>query len=403
MEWDNRFSGIDDFFENYRTFWNIDKEIAVFGAGNNFDILYPFAKDFINISYIIDNDISKQGAYKLEYEIAGIDRLINDPQKPQIVIASRDDHGTISSIISDLEKRGYARHRDFTSLYRLTQYYNLKKKNRFYLYSGTVIITSNCTLKCAGCYMGTPYRKKTVNRPVEDIKKDIDNFFSLVDTVSIFNISGGDALTHPHLTEIVRYIGETYRYRIIQPGVLTTGVLPPKKDLLAACREFDVTLGVSDYSEGVNTEKYTEQLHRFMDTVNTEGCRLSVSKEWSKNEWIDIGEPTFIRNRTQEETKEQFRKCGIQFTNYFHNGRLFHCPLSAGFDIGHGLTASDDEYIDLNRFSAKDSFSNTDKIKEMILFDMGFISKGYIEACKFCDGMGIANPNRVIPGTQLRK
>ena len=51
-------------------------------------------------------------------------------------------------------------------------------------------------------------------RPLDQVKKDIDIFFSVVDYIMLFHISGGEPFLYPYLKELVTYIGENYRDKI---------------------------------------------------------------------------------------------------------------------------------------------------------------------------------------------
>jgi hypothetical protein len=321
-----------------------------------------------------------------------------DTQKKQVLIASRNDHGTTTAISKTLDEYGCVKDTDYTSLYRFAQNYYLLGNNELYLDSGTLIITSNCALKCNGCYMGLPYRNKNFNRPFNEIKNDIDLFFSTVDYSLFFNISGGDALLHPDIEKIVEYVGKNYRNRIASFGVLTTGMVLPHDLTLRICKSYNVTIGVSDYSAGIPEEKYSRKLHAFFKKIKSQNVMLSVSREWDNNKWINVGNPTFKRGRNLYETKELFKVCGIQYTNYFYDGKIFHCPMSAGLNLGMVQDTDSDDCFSL---PLNISYGNTDKKKELILFDMGYIAKGYLNACFYCDGMGAANKNRITPGTQL--
>ena len=76
-------------------------------------------------------------------------------------------------------------------------------------------VTDRCNLVCRGCYR----RKLGGDRPLEDIKADIDACRSMTNCDSI-TIAGGEPLIYPHLSEVIRHI----RQRGVKPVLLTNGI-----------------------------------------------------------------------------------------------------------------------------------------------------------------------------------
>lgn len=87
--------------------------------------------------------------------------------------------------------------------------------------NGWVEITTDCNLKCPGCYRGCD---RDDNIPVhEPIKKVKDNILEMkrLRNCQIISLSGGEPFLHPDLGSIIRFIKDNGMY----PFVHTNGVL----------------------------------------------------------------------------------------------------------------------------------------------------------------------------------
>jgi molybdenum cofactor biosynthesis enzyme MoaA len=81
----------------------------------------------------------------------------------------------------------------------------------------------------------------------------VRRFFEIVDTVSIFNIGGGEPLLNKCLPEFISFVG-TYRQRIQKRfEVVTNGTIVPNDDLLQALCDNDAFVLLDDY--GPNRSK----------------------------------------------------------------------------------------------------------------------------------------------------
>ncbi len=87
--------------------------------------------------------------------------------------------------------------------------------------NGWVEITTECNLKCPGCYRGCDRDDNVpVHEPVEKVKENILKMKQLRNC-QIISLSGGEPLLHPELGSIIRFIKDNGMY----PFVHTNGVL----------------------------------------------------------------------------------------------------------------------------------------------------------------------------------
>lgn len=88
---------------------------------------------------------------------------------------------------------------DHTKMYRLP---HTKNDNP----NGWIEITTHCNMQCPGCYKGVDRVDcKPVHMPLEQVKADIRELKRLRNC-DLITITGGEALMHPDIDEIVRYV-----------------------------------------------------------------------------------------------------------------------------------------------------------------------------------------------------
>jgi hypothetical protein len=87
--------------------------------------------------------------------------------------------------------------------------------------NGWVEITTDCNLKCPGCYRGCNREDNVpIHEPIEKVKENILEMKRLRNC-QIISLSGGEPLLHPELGNIIRFIKDNGMY----PFVHTNGIL----------------------------------------------------------------------------------------------------------------------------------------------------------------------------------
>jgi len=87
--------------------------------------------------------------------------------------------------------------------------------------NGWVEITTDCNLKCPGCYRGCDKDDNiAIHEPIESVKENILEMKRLRNC-QIISLSGGEPLLHPELGQIINFIKENGMY----PFVHTNGIL----------------------------------------------------------------------------------------------------------------------------------------------------------------------------------
>ena len=70
------------------------------------------------------------------------------------------------------------------------------------------------------------------DRKLDEIKRDLDAFFEWVDTVEDMNLLGGEPLLYPELVEVLQYIQNNYRDKIVDIYMFTNGMCNLSEELL---------------------------------------------------------------------------------------------------------------------------------------------------------------------------
>ena len=99
--------------------------------------------------------------------------------------------------------------------------------------NGWVEITTDCNLKCPGCYRGCDRDDNIpIHEPIEKIKENILEMKRLRNC-QIISLSGGEPLLHPDLGHIIRFIKDNRMY----PFVHTNGILLSREKITELKKE----------------------------------------------------------------------------------------------------------------------------------------------------------------------
>lgn len=145
---------------------------------------------------------------------------------------------------------------DHTTMYRLPY---SKNDNP----NGWIEITTYCNMKCPGCYKGIDRGDIPVaHEPFHKIKSDILEL-KRIRNCAIITISGGEALMHPQIEEIVSFV----KYQNLKSFIHTNGILINEKIALrlknAGLTGFIVRVDVENRPEF----EHESQLHKLRDEI----------------------------------------------------------------------------------------------------------------------------------------
>lgn len=257
----------------------------------------------------------------------------------------------------------------------------------------TLEVTNRCTLKCALCVAFAPYVKNPADLTLQEAQEVLQAFFTVVDSVGIFNLTGGEPLMNPDITAILKEVIK-YRAQIRQDVTLVTnGTIVPTDefiDLFAENKDY-MRIVISDY--GKLSYKIDEIRQIFDDreinyrVVHFNGDNLSYGG------WIDFRDHS-LKYDTKEARDEHSLKCMDSVGKYFNisDGEIHYCMRSF-WRIKNGLIPKEDcDYVPL----LDDSISLEDKRQRLMqMFDAKSVT-----SCAYCVGHR-NDVERQIPAEQL--
>lgn len=230
------------------------------------------------------------------------------------------------------------------------------------------------------------------HRPFDEVKRDIDRFFSVVDDIGLFHVTGGEPMLYPDIAELLRYLAEHYGDRIYSLQTVTNGTVLPPKEVLDVFRTHDITITIDDYRGALPPaqEKYQEVHDAFAAAAGEDHVI-----QGKYDSWIDLAPDREHPAMTEAELQAHFEACRIPWSSY-HDGKLYLCnyaDFAATAGVGPAMTP--EESIDFATYQ-KDR-----DLKAFMEFRLGYNARGYANFCKTCAGFSDINPYHVKPAEQV--
>jgi sulfatase maturation enzyme AslB (radical SAM superfamily) len=248
-------------------------------------------------------------------------------------------------------------------------------------------------MRCKLCASYSPYYNPAPHYSYGELRKVVENFFSIVDDVDIFTITGGEPLLHKDIGNVLNFIGE-YRDRInIRLELITNGTILPGNEVLVA---------LSDSGSSVILDDYGQSLSR-----NADNCEAAL-KEYGiaytrrdyhsdnayYNGWVDMAE--FLDDPTNiSEAKRKFDTCVQSVFVRAHpiiDGKIYVCsPYNRIRTLGK-IKDQPSEYFDL--------LDESEPIEERKRQMIDFANIAYLSSCAYCKGW-FETSERFKPAEQL--
>lgn len=384
MKWKNRGHEFDHMYQEISE----KKGFYLFGAGDyGQQFLHVFEKE-IPIKGFIDNDPVKQGKI-----IRGMKCY-----SPEDVTLSNDEGIVITmsqiarvKTIEQLKECGYKKDKTFFIIEEFLSVYYVYKNEQVYFSSISFLPSTACNLDCRYCLNFNPFAKQFYVREWEDLVKDVDLFFSCVDRIMLFHISGGEPMIYKYTADLALYIDKNYGNRIDTLRMVTNGTIVPKDEMLEKLSKCRLEITVDDYREAV--PRFTEQFDRLICKLKEYQIPYYINKVDS---WIDLDpEKTDYSGRTEEWLEEHRENCS-QSWQELRDGKLYSCNYASYATVA-GIAGEQDleEVYDLTKFIPK-------KKKELVEFRLGYTTKGYTNFCKKCRGFTPDNREAMKPAVQIK-
>ena len=384
MKWKDRGHEYDDMYQKIRE----KKHFYLFGAGDYGQQFSHIFEKEIEIKGFIDNDPLKQNTIIHGRQCCSLDKIVLSTDTGIIVTMSQ-----IARVkpVQQLKEHGYIKNKDFFIIEEFLSVYHVYKNDMVYFSSISFLPSTACNLNCRNCLNFNPFAKQFYVREWEELVKDVDLFFSCVDRIMLFHISGGEPLIYRYTADLAEYIDKHYGDRIDTLRMVTNGTIIPKDEVLEKLSHCHLEITVDDYREAVPrfAERFDQLIHKF----NEYHIKYYVNKADS---WIDLAPEKTDYSNWSERQLEIHRESCSQSWQELRDGKLYSCNYAAYATVA-GIAGEQDieEVYDLTEFTA-------DKRKELVEFRLGYTTKGYTNFCKKCRGFTPENSEEVEPAKQIK-
>ena len=383
MRWKNKGHEYD---EVYRQIFS-KNGFYLFGCG---DYGKQFLKSFqgeVPIVGYIDNSPAKQNALINGKSCIGLNKLSLKPEEGIILTISQYDR---AGAVEQLEQQGYRRDVDYFLIEEFISVYYLYKYDKVYFLNISFLPSTACNLKCRHCLNFNPFAKKFFIREWEELIKDVDLFFTCVDRIMLFHISGGEPMIYKHTADLAMYIDQNYGDKIDTLRMVTNGTIVPDDEVLKKLSQCRIEITVDDYREAV--PQFSKQFDQLINKLNQYQIKYYINKADS---WIDLASEKTDYSNWSEKQLEEHRESCEQSWQELRDGKLYSCDYAAYATVA-GIAGEQDleEVYDLTEFSQE-------KKKELVEFRLGYTTKGYTNFCKKCRGFTPENSEKVEVAEQI--
>lgn len=382
MKWKNKGHEYDHMYQKIS-----EKEyFYLFGAGDyGRQFLQIFNKE-IQIKGYIDNDSIKQGILingKYCYFLEQIKLKENEA-----IILTMSQIARVKPI-EQLKQSGYKKDEDYFILEEFLSVFHAYKNDMVYFSSISFLPSTACNLNCKNCLNFNPFAKQFYVREWEDLIKDIDLFFSCVDRIMLFHVSGGEPMLYKHTAELIEYIDSNYGNRIDTLRTVTNGTVVPMEEVLQKLSKCNVEITVDDYRDAV--PQFRERFEELIQKLEAYRIRYYINKVDS---WIDLAPDKVDYSGMSEDHLIAHRSDCSQSWQELRDGKIYSCNYAAYATVA-GIAGEQDleETYDLTSFTSN-------KKKELIEFRLGYTAKGYTNFCKKCRGFTSDNTEKMKPAQQ---
>lgn len=363
----------------------LGSKIYIFGAGHLGRRLCGQLNPFMKIAGFLDNNDAlwyKKIDGRTVFPADDILRCGNLDGKIVIAVQSLS---IISIIKAQLEAYGGVYGKDFFS-YQDIYDVIYGTTGKLLLRHTEIYVTSRCTLQCKACSLLLPHIAQKKDRNVQEIIRDMDLYFSVVDSVGSFNFVGGEALLHNSLREFISYYGEKYRKFSQTSYIVTNGTHVPSVDCLKILRKYNISVEISYYDHPL-AHKNRDLLIEALENAGI------AYKARHLSYWTDIyGNPYEEKQYNEERLKALFLQCNPP-CRHLCEGRYWYCSTNSGAYKAGVVSLAEEDFIDL---------SKKENLKERLLqFERGKISRGFVSFCKNCYGYPETNKRHIPIAEQL--
>lgn len=387
MKWINRGHQFDDIGADF-----VGKEIIIYGASILGKELFEKIDFLCSVTAFVDRNECLQKEGFVNIPVISISELARRDRSSHIVIIAIAGYNGMM-VHSQLMHMGYVLGKNcfFYDIF-LNYYlsiYALYAKDLLYFPSISFLLTTHCNLNCRGCLNFTSFNTNKHHYTLQELKRNVDIFFSKVDYVEKFHMSGGEPFLYPYFVEILDYIGNNYGTRIGNLYTATNGTIVPNNDLCEALKKHNVFVEIDDYRDSLPIDKRKNDI--IIDLFNKLCIRHS---DRGAGYWIDLSPESQDNSELSgNELRIWYDTCNNPFAS-IHDGKLYSCNYDDYAKEAGIVEKNKDDILEL------DLVKNVDK-KEILEFRHGYTCRGYVEFCKKCAGHEMTNKKHIPVAEQL--
>ncbi len=212
-----------------------------------------------------------------------------------------------------------------------------------------IIPTLVCTLNCKLCSNYIPlFKGKEGHIPVEELIRDLDKIFEIVDYTEWLQYVGGEIFMRKDLWKLYEYSLNKYKDKFDKLILITNATVLPCEEDVEIFKKYGehIQIQISDY--GV----YSYKINEIIELLEKNKIPYVVKRYHGEVQhyggWVD-NTHFEDRGKTKEEIMEQHRNCGQVAMRNFHmyKGKIQGCARSLlASELGK-ITPAERDYVDL--------------------------------------------------------
>lgn len=360
--------------------WNCKSrdKFYIYGAGNLGKQLLETLRRNGHFSAFIDNDVSKQINGFCDESVIKFEDY-KDMGNHNIIIIAASEKNTIE-IKKELDNEGFLANKDYYTYEEfLNQIYPIIAMychDELFMSLCQIVLTERCSLKCKKCAhacYATDYQ--TEDMTLEQVVNSADHFFEKVDYINEFVLIGGEPLLYKNLCEAIECIGEKYRGQMGTFSITTNGTIMPSTELMKVCRDYNVLIRISNYSQQIPRLK--ERYKRLIEILEKNKIYYDLAPE--SGSWMDYGFEYVDNGDNPEQLISIFDNCKTPCRE-IRGSKLYYCVMARSVADNLHKNVGKDDYLDF------DSLSEKDYKKQILEYTYGYSEKGYLDMCRYCHG-----------------
>lgn len=374
-----KFTSCDN-WEQYKEFFveqfPLDENYVICGVGGGYHALTELFPE-IKIQYCLDVAVQETSAEKRQ--VYPYKALLNQdvPAQKFIITAGCEYYSEIKNTLLFYG----ALKRNICSLPEILFFWGTRYKGKFFASACDVILLTHCNLRCKSCSQLVPYVKSYHYSSAEEVKRNLDRYFHIFDYVKELVLVGGETFLYKELVEVGRYIKEHFSDRYFELKLFTNGTIVPEERVIESLSELDrMRVWISDYTCSIKREHST--LINYLEKYKIPYTLNNSFGQSAENRWFDLGNPFVLK---PGDATNRFRYCSLMCQSLW-NHKIYYCAPSCGAVLGD-ILPSDNAQVCLD-LALLEHMEPSEQEEQIGKFSLGFLDKGYLEFCRFCNGYG---------------